>query len=165
MKKNKILFIALIILFLSANLAIASYKSIIPGEARTFLKIPVFLFSNPNPIQKNMSSVNENFVENTFNVLNYIDEKQLVNEVDFEYTIKIIPSTLNFPVKYKLIDLESNSEIALDSNLETKKLSLSTNRENHNYKLVVEWDMENSNQNLESKLDVEILVKGVQKQV
>ena len=160
-KKYIIIFIGITIILLT-NIAIASYREIIVGKATGKMKMPIFNFSSINIVQGIISSINQNSYENTFNVLNYIEDKSLINEIDFEYTIKILPSTTNFPVKYKLIDLNNNTEVILDSNLESPKLKLGTDKENYNFKLIIEWDMENNIQELDENLEVQILVKGVQ---
>ena len=160
-KKYIIIFIGITIILLT-NIAIASYREVIVGKATGKMKMPIFNFSSINIVQGIISSINQNSYENTFNVLNYIEDKNLINEIDFEYTIKILPSTTNFPVKYKLIDLNNNTEVILDSNLESPKLKLGTDKENYNFKLIIEWDMENNIQELDENLDVQILVKGVQ---
>ena len=59
--------------------------------------------------------------------------------------------------------MDTSEEISLNSKLETDIFNLGLNKENQNYKLVVQWDMENTSQNLDEILNVEILVKGVQK--
>ena len=145
-------------------MAFASYKSVISGKVKTELKYPIFLLNNNGSVNGRISSISNNYFENFFSIYNYLEEENIVSETGFEYTIKIIPSTINFPVKYTLIDLEKDSEIALNSELETPKLILKTNKENHNYKLIVEWDLDNICEDLEENLNVEILVKGVQKE-
>lgn len=160
-KKYIIIFIGITIILLT-NIAIASYREVIVGKATGKMKMPIFNFSSINIVQGIISSINQNSYENTFNVLNYIEDKNLINEIDFEYTIKILPSTTNFPVKYKLIDLNNNTEVILDSNLESPKLKLGTDKETYNFKLIIEWDMENNIQELDENLEVQILVKGVQ---
>lgn len=160
-KKFSIIFIIIGIILIS-NMVFASYKEVIRGEATGKMKIPIFIFNSENLVQGKMSSINNNFYENTFDILNYIEGKNVVNEIDFEYTIKVIPSTTNFPVKYRLVNLETNMELALDSSLESPKISLGTSKEKHMYKLIAEWDMENTTQELEENLEVEIQIKGVQ---
>ena len=67
-------------------------------------------------------------------------------------------------MSYHLINLQTNEELVLNQELETSILNLGLDKENQNYKLVVEWNKGNTNQNLDEFLNVEILVKGVQKQ-
>lgn len=168
-KKFKYLFFMFFILLIFfTNITLANYKSIIYGKANTNLKKPVFIVEYSDTVQGQISSKTNNYFESYINVLNYInkddlDEIKKLNEIDFEYTIKIIPSTNNFPVKYKLIDINNGQEIALDSNLESEKITIGNMEEKNIYKLILEWDIENNNQNLDGNLDVEILVKGVQK--
>ena len=164
MKRKTKIILVLILISLISNITFASYKSLISGKAVAKLKYPIFLFNSNNLIEGNISSRTNTYYENVFNVFNYLEAEELINETDFEYTIKIIPSTNNFPVKYSLIDLESGTQIGLNSELESDKILLSTARENHNYKLLVEWDSDNNNRNLENNLEVEILIKGVQKE-
>lgn len=160
MKKSFIIIFIGIILI--SNIAIASYKEMIEGEVTGIMKKPVFISNNTNVVQGTISSINQNSYENTFNILNYIEDQNLINEINFEYFIKILPSTMNFPVKYRLIDLNTNIEVGLSSNLESQKFNIGTDRENYNYKLIIEWDMENKNQTLDENLEVQIQVIGVQ---
>lgn len=163
MKKIKIIMtIFLLILLFCSNFVFAKYLDIIYGEATTVLKRAIFLVEPPQEINNQISSLNNNYYESEFNILNYIGEE--ISEIEYEYTIKIIPSTYNFPVKYHLINLQTNEEVVLNSNLETETLRLDLNKQKQNYKLIAQWDFENTNQNLDEILKVEILVKGVQKQ-
>ena len=160
-KKIKIIMITIFILIVS-TISIASYKLTVFGKAEAKLKKPIFLLNHNEIIDAQISSRSNNSYETTFNILNFIEDNS-ISEIDFEYIIKLLPSSTNFPIKYRLLDLNENKELFLDSNLETDKITIGTNKEIHNYKLIVEWDMENNNQNLEENLNVEILVKGVQK--
>lgn len=162
-RKTKIILIV-ILMSLISSINFANYRSIIFGNATAKIKYPIFLLNSNELVEKQISSINNSSYENVFSIFNYIEDIGTISETDFEYTIKIIPSTTNFPVKYTLINLESNSEIALNSELESEKILLASNKEKHNYKLVVDWDYENNNRNLEDNLEVEILVKGVQKE-
>lgn len=164
MKRKTKIILVLILISLISNITFASYKSMISGKAIAKLKYPIFLFNSNDFIEGNISSRTNTYYENVFNIFNYLEDEELINETDFEYTIKIIPSTNNFPVKYSLIDLESGAQININSELESDKILLGTTRENHNYKLLVEWDLENNNRDLENNLEVEILIKGVQKE-
>ena len=121
-RKLKIIIITNFIIIIISTISVASYKVVIKGNAKADLKKPVFVLDNSDYIQGQMSSRKNTFYENTFNVLNYIENN--TNEVDLEYVIKIIPSTLNFPVKYRIIDLKENQELELDSNLESEKISI-----------------------------------------
>lgn len=168
-KKLKLIISVLIfaMLFVS-NIVLANYRTRIEGKVSAILKSFIFVCNEPDIIQGPVGSIEHNYYENTFSILNYIEqsnleESEIINDIAFEYTIQVLPSTFNFPVKYSLINLNTNEELALNSNLETDKLSFGKTRENYNYKLIAEWDSENNNQNLEANLDVEILVKGVQK--
>lgn len=168
MRKVKILIIILIfilILCCFVTQSFAKYFDIIFGRVSAELKNSIFVVEKPETIQGQISSLNNNYYEFCFNILNYIssDNIQKISEVEFEYTIKLIPSTDNFPAKYRLINLFTNQEINLNSDLETEKINLGTSLENHNYKLIVQWDMENTNQNFDENFEIEILVNGVQK--
>ena len=160
-KKIKIIFIIFIFILLT-NICFATYKTVIKGNVVSEMKIPIFIVQESNIQSNQMNSTDKKIYENTFNILNYIDEQNIISEIEFEYYIKIIPSTNNFPIKYKLIKLDTNEELNLDNNLESPKLKFSTSKESHNYKLVVEWDMDNNTQNLDESLNVEIQIKGVQ---
>ena len=162
-KKLKFLLLILGIIFIS-NIAFASYYELIEGNVTAELKIPVFELNKEDEIKGQISSVNQNYYESTFEILNYIEDKNVLSEIPYQYKIKLIPSTGNFPVKYRLLDLDNNLELELDSNLETSEIQLGTEKENHHYQVIVEWDMENSNQELEEKFQLEIQVKGVQSQ-
>lgn len=166
-KSKLIISVFILVLLFISNVVLANYRTIIDGKASAVLKKPLFFCNKPDIIQGQISSIENYYYESTFNIFNFIEknefeESETLNEIAFEYTIQIIPSTFNFPVKYSLIDLNTNQQLSLDSNLETDKLSLGITKENYNYKLIVEWDSDNNNQNLDSNLDVEILVKGVQ---
>ena len=162
-RKTRILFIIILIFFIS-NITFANYREIIFGDVIVKMKYPIFLLNNNELVEGQINSKEKSYYENVFNILNYIEDIDAISETEFEYTIKIIPSTLNFPVKYTLINLENNSQVYLNSELESEKILLGTDKENHNYKLIVEWDLENDNRNLEENLEVEILIKGVQKE-
>lgn len=162
--KKKIVYLIIFFFIFISNYVFANYKTVIDGIINVELKNSIFMCNNSELQIQTMNSIENNSFENTFNIMNFIEEENLINEINFEYTIKIVPSNNNFPVKYKLIDLNNNCEISLNSNLESSTLELGTNKEQHNYKLIVYWDMDNVNQNLEENLDVGIQVKGVQKQ-
>lgn len=163
-KKVKfVLYFFMLSIVIICSTAFASYKETISGKAVATMKIPIFTIEESVITEKKLSSKNDNYAEYIFNVLNYIDSENFINEIEFNYTIKIIPSTFNFPVKYRLIDLELGKEITLDSELESEQLILGVEKENHHYKLIAEWDLENNNQNLDENLNIEIQVKGVQK--
>lgn len=168
MKKTRIIIIVIIVvigIFFFSNWSFAKYAETVLGKATCEIKYPIFIVENSDEIQGRISSINNNYYETDFNVLNYIsnDNETKISEIDFEYTIKILPSTLDFPVRYRLINLKTNEEIALNPNLESLPINLREEMENHNYKLIVEWDKDNTNQNLDEKLDVKIQVIGVQK--
>ena len=162
-RKFKILLILLLICLIS-NVAFSNYRSSILGKANASIKYPIFLLNSDKIIEGRINSTENCYYENTFNILNYIEDEELINEVDFEFTIKIIPSTQNFPVKYKLIDVEKDEEIILNNELESSKIIIGTNKANYNYKLVIESDLENAIQDLDENLNVEILVKGEQRE-
>lgn len=167
MKQIKIMIIGLIVIFIISfsTISFSRFVEVIYGKASVNLKRPIFLIENLNTVQAQISSINNNYYETNFNVLNYISENdiQVASEIDFEYTIKIIPNTFDFPVKYKLINLNTNQEVELNSELETSPINLGTELANHNYKLIVQWDLDNTNQNFEENLEVRVLIKGVQK--
>lgn len=157
-----IIIISVIGIFSFYNFSFARYVESVLGKASCELKYPIFKVENSDEIQGKISSINNNYYESDFNVLNYISEEE-INEIEFEYTIRIVPNTLEFPVKYKLININTNEELALNSNLETEKIDLGKDLENHNYKLIVQWDTENTNQNFDENLEVKVVIEGEQK--
>lgn len=167
--KSKIKFIIAIFAVFCVLISVTSYsffKTAIPGKAVTTLKLPIFQVEESVLTEAVMTSKSEsNQAEFIFNILNYRIENNntILNEIDWEYYIQIIPTTANFPVRYRLFDMSENREINIDSNLKSESLALGTTQQNHHYKLVAEWDMENSSRNLEENLKVDIEIKGVQK--
>lgn len=102
-------------------------------------------------VNKNSFPLEYNFVIKNF------DENNNINEVDFDYKIRIENSADNFPIKYKLIDSDEAKELQLNSN-ETSILTLKKlEKEIRHFKLYVEWndlDLELAD-NIEIKLKVE----------
>ena len=168
-KKIKILIISFLFLWMiiTSTMSFAYFKITIPGMASAKMKKPILKIETSVITEKTMSSnIQNNSAEYIFNFLNYIDNEMQeteINEIEFEYTIQIIPSTVNFPVQFRLFDITENREIMLDSNLKSESLNLGLEKVNHHYKVTAQWDMENVNQNLEENLNVEIEIKGVQK--
>ena len=102
-------------------------------------------------VNKNSFPLEYNFVIKNF------DENNNINEVEFDYKIRIENSVDNFPVKYKLIDCDKDMELRLNfgetSILTLKKLE----KEIRHFKLYVEWndlDLELAD-NIEIKLKLE----------
>lgn len=90
-------------------------------------------------------------IEYNFSIKNF--DNNNVNDVDFDYKIKIESSTAIFPIKYKLIDVDNNCEIPLNFG-ETQTLTLKKlKKEVRNFKLYVEWN------DLDSELSDEVEIK------
>ena len=158
---RKILVFIVILLLTFSGISFAKYRETTRGKVVACLKNPIFIVKNSKEVEGKISSTN-NYYETEFSVLNYLEDTKESTEIGFDYTIKIIPSTKNFPVKYRLVRLDTNEEAELDSNLETSPQTLDTNPQSNLYKLIAYWDFENSKQNFEENLNVKVLVRGVQ---
>lgn len=98
-------------------------------------------------------------LEYNFTVNNF-DDKDNINEVDFDYKIRIESSVQNFPVKYKLIDVDNGKEMHLNND-ETPILTLEKmKKESRHFKLYVQWndvDLE-----LADELEIKLKIDAVQ---
>ena len=98
-------------------------------------------------------------IEYYFEIKNF-DEKNNINEVDLKYKIIVESSKKNFPIKYRLVDLDNNTDIQLINN-ETQLMYLEKNQKDvRHFKLFVEWndiDLE-----LANETSINIKVEAVQ---
>lgn len=159
-KLLKILYIIILIIIV-ANISYAKFMTKINGQGKAEVKQPILIFKKSDIINGQISKTN-NLYENTFSFKNYFENSEKVNEIEFEYIIKILPSTLNFPVKYNLINLDTNTEVELNENFETEKIFMGTEKIIHNYKLKVSWDENLSASKVEEVVDVKMQIKAVQ---
>lgn len=150
-----------IILIIIVNNSYAKFSTKINGEGKAKLKTPILILENNDMIIGEISKLN-NLYQSDFSLKNYIENGSNINEIDFEYSIKLIPSTLNFPVKYSLINLETNKEIALNENLETAQILMGTEKIIHKYRLIVSWTDITNAEAIEENLDVKIKIKATQ---
>ena len=98
-------------------------------------------------------------IEYFFEIKNF-DNKNNINEIDLNYKIEIQSAKKNFPIKYKLIDVDNNVELQLINN-KTELLNLEKNqKEIRHFKIFVEWndfDIE-----LADETDINIKIEAVQ---
>ena len=120
----------------------------------------IIYLDNDDIIEKNVNR--ESFpLEYNFSIRNF-DEDNNINEVDFDYKIKIEESVNNFPIKYRLIDCEKNKEIFLTSG-ESPVLNLEKfEKKIRKFKLYVEWnDVEGE---YSDDLEIKLKIQAVQKE-
>ena len=110
-KKIRILFIFMILII--TNISYGKFVTRINGEGKAKLKVPILMLENREIIVGEINK-NHNLYQSDFNLKNYIENTEKVNEINFKYSIKILPSTLNFPVKYSLINLNNLTTTNLD---------------------------------------------------
>lgn len=105
-------------------------------------------------VDKNSFPIEYNFVIKNF------DENDNINEIDFDYKIRIENSVNNFPIQYKLIDLDNNVELQLISG-ETSILTLKkSEKEIRHFKLYVEWN--DLDAELADNIEIKLKIKAIQ---
>jgi hypothetical protein len=83
--------------------------------------------------------------EYLFVVRNYENENsKKISEVDFSYTIEIISSNENFPIKIELYDVQDNLEILNGKNISENIFIKKEIEYEKQYKLVVTWEKTNN---------------------
>ena len=159
-KVVKILFILLVcVMFI--NICYAKFSTKIIGQGKTELKIPIIILEKRETVVGEINN-NQNAYETYFDVKNFVENIQLSNEIDFEYNIKLIPSTTNFPVQYTLINVNNNKEVSLNENLETDRIFIGTEKVVHKYKVVVKWHDINTIEQVADNLEVRVKINAEQ---
>lgn len=161
MKKVVKILLITIILIIIVNNSYAKFITKINGEGKVNVKIPILILENNELTIGEINKV-KNSYQADFSLKNYLENTSKINEINFTYTIKLMPSTLNFPVKYKLINLDTNEEIILNENLETGNISIGIEKTIHKYRLVVNWTEIENTEEIQECLDVKIKINAKQ---
>lgn len=156
----KILFI-IIVCIICVNTCYAKFSTKIIGQGKTQLKVPIIILEKRETVLGEISQTN-NLYETYFDIKNFSENMKAINEIDFEYNIKLIPSTANFPAQYTLINVDNNEEILLNKNLETDKIFIGNEKTVHRYKLVVKWFEINTSEKVDENLDVKVKINAKQ---
>lgn len=165
--KEKIIILISIIIIILNLILLPKRKFSYNSQVETQIAKGIVILEQDEVIEKTVDRTSFP-LEYNFSIKNF-DDKGNINEVDFNYKIKIEASVLNFPIKYKLIDIDNNIGIELNYG-ETAILSLKKfDKEIRKFKLYIEWnDVEEvysddieiklkieAAQNKEGKLDIE----------
>lgn len=160
--KNKdkiILLISLAVIVLNLFL-LQKRKNSYNFDIETEIAKGIIYLDNDEIIEKKVNR--ESFpLEYNFSIRNF-DDNNNINEVDFDYKIKIETSVNNFPIKYRLIDCEKNIELFLISG-ESPVLNLEKfEKKIRKFKLYVEWsDVE---EEYSDDLEIKLKIQAVQKE-
>ncbi len=134
-----ILFLLLLILFQIVDFSNSKYSTNLFQIYGAQIAEPIIILESFKEDNKLVNKLDFP-LEYEFEIKNYNELK--TNEVDFIYNIEIEESNLNFPIKYKIIDLSNNQEIKIENNIsEDLKIKKET-KEEKKYKLVIEWEDE-----------------------
>ena len=162
-KERIIILVALVIIILNL-ITLPKQNFFYNSEVETHIAKAIVVLEKDELIEKKVDRmsfpIKYNFVIKNF------DEKGNVNEVNLDYKIKIEASVSNFPVRYKIIDIENNKEIELNFG-ETPILSLrKCDKEIRKFELYVEWnDLEEAYaDNFEIKLKIEAVQSKEEKE-
>lgn len=118
---------------------------------------PVIEIIKDEPIKREVYQ-NSFPIEYNFCVNNYNDNS--INEVEFDYIIEIENSDADFPVGYKLIEIDTNREILLrDGKSEFFKLD-ANQKQSRKFKLVLDW--KEKGEVWSEKSHINLKVKAVQ---
>lgn len=156
--KEKVIILISVIIIILNIITLPKRNFSYNSEVKTSIAKGIVVLEQDEQIEKNVDR-NSFPIEYNFVIKNF-DDNDNVNEVDFDYKIKIEQSVLNFPIKYKLIDCDNNSEIQLN-NGETPILTLGKfKKETRKFKLYVEWNDVCSQ--YEEKIEIKLRVEAVQ---
>lgn len=161
MKKVTKILLIIMVLIIVDNISYAKFITRINGKGKVELKTPILVLENDDLIVGQINK-SHNSYQSEFCLKNYIEKTSSINEINFEYSIKLIPSTLNFPVRYSLINVNTNEEISLNDNLETDKISIGKDKIEHKYRLIVSWEEFKKCEDVQEYLDVKIKIKATQ---
>lgn len=150
-----------IILMLVVNVSYAKFITKINVKGVAKLKVPILVLES-NPLVVGEFNKEKNMYTQDFCLKNYFEKNQKTNEIQFQYFIKLIPSTSNFPANYKLINLDTNEEIKVNEKLETQKILMNTEKTIHRYRLIVNWGELNTKEEVDEILEVKIKVNAEQ---
>lgn len=156
----KILFI-IFVFIIFANVCYAKFSTKIIGQGKTQLKVPIIILEKRETVLGEISK-SKNVYETYFDIKNFTENMQAINEINFEYNIKLIPSTANFPAEYTLINLDTNKEILLNENLETDKIFIGTEKVVHKYKVVVKWYDINTSEKVDENFEIKLKINAEQ---
>lgn len=161
--KRKVLkiLILIIILLIITNISYAKFITRINGKGLTKVKVPILVLENNEVITGEISKKNNSYYQD-FSLKNYLESTKQINEINFEYTIKLFLSTTNFPVNYQLINLDTNQEILFNENFETGKIQIGTDKIMHRYRLIVNWSENYNNEIVDENVDVKIKINANQ---
>lgn len=151
--------IIVLFLFIFMNNSYAKFASKIKGKGTAYLKEPIIILEKKEILIGEISKTNNEYIQD-FYVRNYLENK--INEIEFEYLITLNSSTINFPVKYKLIKLDTNEELKLDSKMQTTKIFMGTEKTIHRYRLVVNWCELDTKEKVDDIVEVKIKIKAEQ---
>lgn len=98
-------------------------------------------------------------IEYFFEIKNF-DNNNNINEIDLKYKIKIESSKKNFPIKYKLVDLDNNIDIQLIDNESELMLLEKNQKEIRHFKLFVDWN--DIDYELAEDTEINIKVEAIQ---
>lgn len=161
MKRLVKIFLIILVVIIITNISFAKYITIIKGQGKLQVREPILILSKKDVITGEISKINNQY-ETEFTLKNYLGSGEKVNEIDFEYIIKLIPSTNNFPAEYSLINSDTNEKLVLNEDLETEKMFIGTEKQIHNYKLLVNWSSLSVYEPVEENLEVKINIKATQ---
>lgn len=163
--KNKIIVVLIIILitFFTQNTFAKFYEKLEKTLIKAEIAEPIAIFESVSETVKiNNFNKYSGEKEYIFKIKNYDileNGERRISEVNFNYFIEIKSTNSNFPIKYKLIDMQNNEEIELINN-KSNEISMKSEKEfEKGYKLVIMYDETKKVDTNEKSADIEILVK------
>lgn len=163
-KKRKLSIVVAIILIIPTISFARYYEKIQNIKANATIAEPIFKVENHRE-KINQTIDKESYIEEyTFSIKNYeidsITNNKRISQVDLEYMIEIINEKENFPIEYKLYEVDNNLEILNNQN-KTELIRIDSNIEyERTYKLVVLWS--EKDKELDSNTSLKICVNASQ---
>ena len=155
MKRNKrniiLIILSLFTVFLIYNFTFAKFHSNISGSANAQIATPIIELVGSNKIVGIDYDDTANQIEYNFAVNNF-DNLENVNQVDLNYILQIKNDNSDFPISYKLYDV-NNNEIILENNT-TESIRLGKDiKTTHHYKLIIRYADKGNGINIINKLN------------
>lgn len=148
-------------LYISQN-TLSKYIVVINEDKNTIsVAKPIIILKTHEPVNK-VSPINN--MEVDFDILNYNNEEDIINDVKLKYTITLgIENAM--PFNFELKDSNDNL-LSLDSNLTTitSFYMPASTKVTHSYKLIISWDGDTSYsyQDISNDLNIQINIEQTQ---
>lgn len=161
-KIKQIILMAIIILLCIPSITMSKYNSKFEKNGKINIAKPVIIFEEQTELNSEIINKKSFPIEYNFKIKNYTDTG--VNEIEFYYNIEVQDTAINFPIKYRLFDINTNEEVILNNN-KTIDMKISNGiAEEKLYKLVIEWDKRNGRLSNDTDLNIKINVVQQKKQ-